>query len=226
MAQEFAPLGIRVNAICPGVVGTAMWLDHLMANQSAAAFDDRMADMMPLGRPQTADDMGQAAVYLATALEDAAGVKEGEKVAVKIVHPHLLERRGFFKRFMREAEIGKSVRHESVVRTYDVDAEIAGGKMVHYMVMEYVEGRTLRELLQDLKTVPETLLREVARQVASGLACIHAAGIVHRDLKPENVFLVPDEDGTVTPKLLDFGIAKLAPEGGQTHKTKTGTAMG
>ena len=67
MAQEFAPLGIRVNAICPGVVGTAMWLDHLMANQSAAAFDDRMADMMPLGRPQTADDMGQAAVYLATA---------------------------------------------------------------------------------------------------------------------------------------------------------------
>ena len=67
MAQEFAPLGIRVNAICPGVVGSAMWLDHLMANQSAAAFDDRMADMMPLGRPQTADDMGQAAVYLATA---------------------------------------------------------------------------------------------------------------------------------------------------------------
>ena len=67
IAQEFAPLGIRVNAICPGVVGTAMWLDHLMAKQSAAAFDDRMADMMPLGRPQTADDMGQAAVYLATA---------------------------------------------------------------------------------------------------------------------------------------------------------------
>lgn len=67
MAQEFAPFGIRVNAICPGVVGTAMWLDHLMANQGAAAFDNRMADMIPLGRPQTAADMGQAAVYLATA---------------------------------------------------------------------------------------------------------------------------------------------------------------
>ena len=67
MAQEFAPFGIRVNAICPGVVGTAMWLDHLMANQGAAAFDNRMTDMMPLGRPQTADDMGQAAVYLAPA---------------------------------------------------------------------------------------------------------------------------------------------------------------
>jgi len=67
MAQEFAPFGIRVNAICPGVVGTAMWLDHLMANQGAAAFDNRMADMIPLGRPQTATDMGQAAVYLATA---------------------------------------------------------------------------------------------------------------------------------------------------------------
>lgn len=67
MAQEFAPFGIRVNAICPGVVGTAMWLDHLMANQGESAFDNRMTDMMPLGRPQTANDMGQAAVYLATA---------------------------------------------------------------------------------------------------------------------------------------------------------------
>ena len=67
LAQEFAPLGIRVNAICPGIVGTAMWLDHLMANQGEAAFEARMQRMIPLGRPQSEEDMGEAAVYLASA---------------------------------------------------------------------------------------------------------------------------------------------------------------
>ncbi len=67
LAQEFAPDGIRVNALCPGIVGTAMWHDHLMANQGEEAFETRMAELIPLGRPQTAADMGQAAVYLASA---------------------------------------------------------------------------------------------------------------------------------------------------------------
>jgi meso-butanediol dehydrogenase/(S,S)-butanediol dehydrogenase/diacetyl reductase len=66
-AQELAADGVRVNAVCPGIVGTAMWLDHLMANQGEQAFEDRMQTMIPLGRPQTVEDMGQAAVYLATA---------------------------------------------------------------------------------------------------------------------------------------------------------------
>ena len=67
LAQEFAPDGIRVNAVCPGIVGTAMWLDHLMEGAGQDAFEAQIARMMPLGRPQTTDDMGQAAVYLATA---------------------------------------------------------------------------------------------------------------------------------------------------------------
>ena len=67
LAQELAPDGIRVNALCPGMVGTAMWHDHLMANQGDPAFQKRTSDIMPLGRPQTVEDMGQAAVYLASA---------------------------------------------------------------------------------------------------------------------------------------------------------------
>ena len=67
LALELAADGIRVNALCPGMVATAMWQDHLMANQSTTAFDERMAEMIPLGRPQTPADMGEAAVFLATA---------------------------------------------------------------------------------------------------------------------------------------------------------------
>ena len=67
LALELAGDGIRVNALCPGIVGTAMWLDHLMANQGEDAFENRMETLIPMGRPQTVEDMGQAAVYLATA---------------------------------------------------------------------------------------------------------------------------------------------------------------
>lgn len=67
LALEFAAAGIRVNALCPGIVGTAMWMDHLMANQGEAAFEDRMQQHIPMGRPQTEQDMGEAAVYLASA---------------------------------------------------------------------------------------------------------------------------------------------------------------
>ncbi len=67
-ALELARDGIRVNALCPGMVGTAMWFDHLMANRGGAeAFEKNMSESIPLGRPQTAEDMGQAAVFLATA---------------------------------------------------------------------------------------------------------------------------------------------------------------
>ena len=78
LASELAPEGIRVNAICPGIVGTAMWLEHLMpkanaANEIAVAFEDRSAELIPLGRPQTSDDMAEAVLYLARA-ENVTGI--------------------------------------------------------------------------------------------------------------------------------------------------------
>ena len=66
-AREFASDGVRVNALCPGMVGTAMWQDHLMANASGETFEDRMQSIIPLGRSQSTEDMGEAAVYLASA---------------------------------------------------------------------------------------------------------------------------------------------------------------
>ncbi|MHC4941017.1 MAG: serine/threonine-protein kinase, partial [Planctomycetota bacterium] len=132
---------------------------------------------------------GMGKVYLAEVVEAAAGLDPGTKVALKVVHPHLLETPGFFKRFLQEAELGKRVRHENVVRTFDVDALVHEGKHHHFMVMEYVQGKSLRELLNDLGKVPEALLREIALQTVAGLAAIHAGDIVHRDLKPENILI-------------------------------------
>jgi serine/threonine protein kinase/tetratricopeptide (TPR) repeat protein len=148
---------------------------------------------------------GMGKVYLAEAIEADAGLEPGTKVALKVVHPHLLETPGFFKRFLQEAELGKRVRHENVVRTFDVDALVHEGKHHHFMVMEYVHGKSLRELLIELGTIPETLLREVALQTVAGLCAIHAEGIVHRDIKPENLLITDDYE----TRIMDLGVAKL-----------------
>ena len=71
--MELAPVGIRAKALCSGMVGTTMRFDHLMANQPQGAFKERMGELTPLGLPQTDADMGQAAVYLATA-PNASGI--------------------------------------------------------------------------------------------------------------------------------------------------------
>ncbi len=148
---------------------------------------------------------GMGTVYLAETVEAAAGLEPGTMVALKVVHPHLLATPGFFKRFLLEADLGKRVRHENVVRTFDVDAITHGGQNHHYMVMEYVKGKSLRDLLIELGTIPETLLREVALQTGAGLSAIHEAGIVHRDLKPENILITDDHQ----IRIMDLGVAKL-----------------
>jgi tetratricopeptide (TPR) repeat protein len=89
------------------------------------------------------------------------------------------------------------------------DALRHGGEDVHFLVMEYVEGQTLRELLDELDRVPEELCRHIGREVAKGLAAIHAAGVIHRDLKPENVLITADHH---TVKVMDLGVARLAEE--------------
>ena len=152
------------------------------------------------------------AVYLAEADEGP--------VALKVIHPHLLEQSGYFKRFQREAEAGRRVEHPNVVRTLDSDLLMAGGQPCFFLVMEYVQGRTLRELLREMGVLPEALVREIGRQVAAGLAAIHAAGIVHRDLKPENVLITDDH----RVRIMDLGVARV--EGATTHLTLAGQFAG
>jgi tetratricopeptide (TPR) repeat protein len=147
---------------------------------------------------------GMGKVYLARRSAEGAEAAP-DRVAVKVVHPHLLESEGFLQRFLREAEYGRRVDHRNVVRTLAVATAEHEGLEIHYMVMEYVEGRSLRQLLRDLGAVPEAFLREITIQVADGLAAIHAAGLVHRDIKPENVLITDDQH----VRIMDLGVAKL-----------------
>lgn len=152
---------------------------------------------------------GMGEVFLAECVESHAGLASGTRVALKVLHRHLLGQPGFFKRFMREADIGRQVRHENVVKTYDCDATLdAGGQQQNFLVMELVEGQTLRQLLHELERVPEALCRDVGREVAQGLAAIHAVGVLHRDIKPVNVLITAEH----VVKVMDLGVARLHDE--------------
>jgi len=127
--------------------------------------------------------------------------RDGERFALKAVHEQFASTPQLLERFHREVAAGSAVDHPNVVRTLDYGQH--EGR--YFMVMEYVEGRTLRELLDALTRVPEALVREIARQASSGLAAIHASGIVHRDIKPDNI-LITDANEI---RIMDLGVAKL-----------------
>jgi Tol biopolymer transport system component len=145
-------------------------------------------------------------------------------VAVKVLSESLSADTGRRNRFEQEARSASALNHPNIVTIYD----IGSSDSTVYIAMEYVEGRTLRELLLEGAFSTRRLL-EVASQVAEGLAKAHAAGIVHRDLKPENVMVT--KDGVV--KILDFGLAKLYRETSESgdsatavQETQPGTVLG
>ncbi|HXQ26061.1 MAG TPA: serine/threonine-protein kinase [Candidatus Acidoferrales bacterium] len=134
---------------------------------------------------------GMATVFRGT------DIRSGDPVAIKIPHPELESDVLFFDRFHREAEIGRKLDHPGVVKVlvHD-DSRVC-------MVMEWVEGRPLREILDEQKKLPAERAVRIALQICDALAYIHGHGVVHRDLKPDNI-MVDAEDRI---KLLDFGIA-------------------
>lgn len=149
---------------------------------------------------------GMATVYLATDL------RLERRVAIKIMHGHLADDNTFKTRFVQEARSAARLAHPNVVNVFDQgqDSDMA------YLVMEYLPGITLRELLKDYKKLTPEQTVDIMDAVLSGLAAAHQAGIVHRDLKPENVLLA--DDGRI--KLGDFGLARAA-----SANTATGQAL-
>src|SRR5712691_3884876 len=139
---------------------------------------------------------GMASIFRGTDL------RTGRTVAIKVPHPEMESDPVFFERFHREAEIGKALDHPSVMK---VMADGDGDRSQVYMVMEWVEGRLLRQLLSQGKLPPERAIK-IAVAICDALEYIHNHGVVHRDLKPENIMV----DGDDRIKLIDFGIASKA----------------
>ena len=159
-------------------------------------------------------------VFLGELIEPTTYAGSGTRVAVKLLHPALLDDEESVRRFEREAALGATVQHPCVVRTLACGGHGTGTSIQRFLILEYVEGRNLRQVMRDLGVVPEALLRDIAVQIARGLRAVHEAGIIHRDLKPENVLLTPDHQ----VKIMDLGIAQAVASG--TRLTGTGAFIG
>jgi serine/threonine-protein kinase len=172
-----------------------------------------MADKRVLGgRYEVATLLGQggmAAVYLGT---DRV---LGRRVAVKVLDARFARDTSFVTRFRREAQAAASLNHPNVVSVFDTGSDDG----THYIVLEYIQGKTLSQVIrEDAPLLPERAV-EIAESVAAGLSIAHGDGIIHRDIKPGNVMLTPTGD----VKVMDFGIARATTS---ESITQTATVLG
>src|SRR5205807_1761980 len=147
---------------------------------------------------------GMGAVYLATHL----GTER--YVALKLIAPQFMRNEEFVERFKREARAAGRLRHPNVVDVTDFGFSGDGTDRVAYLVMEYLDGCTLSDVLTEENRLPLYWVVDILEQVCSAVHEAHQQGIVHRDLKPDNIWLEPNGLGGYRVKVLDFGIAKLA----------------
>src|SRR5438034_5351393 len=140
---------------------------------------------------------GQGTVYKAT------DTKLGRAVVIKVLPPELTLKEANLKRFEREARLASSLDHPNICTIFDLN-EIGG---IHFIVMQYIEGRNVRQLVHGRPLSLESAL-SITSQVTDALAAAHERGIIHRDIKAGNVMVTPS--GHV--KVLDFGLAKLVDE--------------
>ena len=152
---------------------------------------------------------GMATVYLGT------DTRLDRTVALKIMHAELASDEDFVRRFVSEARSVARLSHPNVVTVYDQGAD---GRTL-YLAMEYVPGRTLRDLLHERTRLRPREALDIIEGVLSGLAAAHAAGIAHRDVKPENVLL----GDAHSVKVADFGLARLLTD---VSHTKSGLLIG
>jgi len=134
----------------------------------------------------------------------------GRTVALKVISPRLASEPEFLQRFQREARACGRLRHPNIVDVTDFGAATHRGDLLAYLVMEYLDGSSLADVLRQESNLPLEWCVDVIEQICSAVDEAHRAGILHRDLKPDNIWLEPNRRGGYTVKVLDFGLAKLS----------------
>ena len=149
-------------------------------------------------------DGGMAFVY------EAKDKLLNRTVAVKVLRPEFVDDEEFLNKFKREAEAVASLSHPNIVNVYDVGED---GK-VHYIVMEYIDGQNLKDIIKNEGTLDEYTALDITKQIAMALSAAHKKGIVHRDIKPHNILI--SNEGRIV-KVADFGIAKAVTNSTMTN---------
>jgi len=152
---------------------------------------------------------GTARVY------KALDVRSGRNVALKVIEGPAAKTATWAERLLREVELLKSIRHPNVVEVLDGGRRDDG---TPYLVMEYLEGETLGQLMKRAPMLPIDTALLIAAEIASGLAASHARGVIHRDVKPDNIFLIEDGARVRRAKVFDYGFARLQGGEGLTAK--------
>jgi serine/threonine protein kinase len=173
----------------------------------------------------------QLGEYLIESFVGAGGMGEiwrglqpqiSKSVAIKVLRENLLSNEVAVARFLQEARSVNEIKHRNIVDIFSF-GEISDGRP--YFVMEYLEGKTVGQYIQDHGPLPFSEIVSIFTQLCRALQAVHDHGIVHRDLKPDNIFLLQDESGEPFVKILDFGVAKLmTPE--SKGLTRAGTMLG
>lgn len=127
-------------------------------------------------------------------------------VAVKVLKEQYLEDKEFIKKFVIEAQSVANLNNQNIVKIYDVGQHIENEKTFNYIVMEYIKGKTLNELIKDNGKLNSNAVVSISKQIANALDCAHKHHIIHRDIKPHNIII----DENLNVKVTDFGIARIA----------------
>lgn len=159
-------------------------------------------------------------VYRARLHADYKGLLAGTEVAVKLLRPELAANQKARARLFAEGELGQSMRHPNVAEVYGVESVERLGVETTFLVMQFVQGTTLRDLLLRSGAPVEDLTRRLGAHAAHGLSALHRRGLAHRDIKPENLILTPDSE----LKIVDLGLARpFGSEGGGSPGFGTGS---
>ncbi|MCP4674606.1 MAG: serine/threonine protein kinase [Deltaproteobacteria bacterium] len=184
-----------------------------MADLSGTTLDGKYELSQLLG------EGGMGSVY------EATHTLIGRRLAVKFLHSQYVTSDEVVTRFQREAQAAAAIGHENIIEVTDMGKTPDGAP---YIVMEYLDGMDLKELLTEKGTLTSVRIAHIMMQALSALHAAHEVGIIHRDLKPENIYLIEKPDRPDYVKLLDFGISKfrsLEAEGAK-GLTQTGTVLG